>query len=107
MPCELCGARQTDPVRGASPWKRGVRAGVQVLICPECQAGRDWAGELDPCPACGSTALVKALGETRCRSCGATVDSEVVAGTPPTATGLAADVEAAVDRVLRHTADGD
>ena len=42
MPCLLCGARQTDPVRGASPWKRGVKGGEQVLVCPDCQTHGDW-----------------------------------------------------------------
>jgi hypothetical protein len=72
MPCYRCGARQTDPVRGASPWKRGVRAERQVLVCPGCQAGRDWAGDLDRCSACGSAALVCRLGEIECRDCGHT-----------------------------------
>jgi hypothetical protein len=72
MPCFRCGARQTDPARGASPWKRGVRADHQVLICPACQAGRDWAGDLDRCSACGSAALVCRLGEIECRDCGHT-----------------------------------
>ncbi|MFD0536410.1 hypothetical protein ACFQY7_24410 [Actinomadura luteofluorescens] len=58
MPCFRCGARQTDPVRGASPWKRGVRADHQVLICPRCQAVHDWADALDRCSECGSAALV-------------------------------------------------
>ena len=30
MPCYRCGARQVDPDRGESPWKRGVRADRQV-----------------------------------------------------------------------------
>ncbi len=58
MPCFRCGARQTDPVRGASPWKRGVRADHQVLICPGCRAAADWADALDHCAVCGSAALV-------------------------------------------------
>lgn len=71
MPCYRCSVRQTDPVRGASPWKRGVVGGEQVLICPACQAAEpDWAAALDTCGACGSTALVKQLGVVRCRSCG-------------------------------------
>ena len=72
MPCFRCGARQTDPVRGASPWRRGVRADRQVLVCPGCQAGRDWADDLDRCAACGSAALVCRLGEVECRDCGHT-----------------------------------
>ena len=70
MGCYRCGARQVDPVRGASPWRRGVRGGEQVLVCPECQRDRDWTAELDQCPGCGSTALVRRLGTTVCRGCG-------------------------------------
>lgn len=71
MPCYRCAARQTDPDRGASPWKRGVAGGEQVLVCPACQAADpDWAAGLDACASCGSTALVKQLGVVRCRDCG-------------------------------------
>jgi len=70
MPCYRCGARQVDPDRGESPWKRGVRAERQVLICPACQSSFDWAGELDQCPACASAHLVRRLGEVECRDCG-------------------------------------
>lgn len=108
MPCGLCGARQTDPVRGASPWKRGVRRSAQVLICPDCQRDRDWTAELDRCPACGSTGLARSLGETSCRSCAATVPpgGDVPADRPPDAApGLTADVEAALERLLRRTTD--
>src|SRR5690606_39272801 len=69
MPCYRCGARQTDPVRGVSPWKRGVRHGSQVLICPDCQRTHDL--ELDTCAGCGSVALICRLGEVECRACGA------------------------------------
>src|SRR4051794_11217054 len=100
-----CGARQTDPVRGASPWKRGVRQGEQVLVCPDCQRAGDWTGELDTCPACGSTVLVRRLGETVCRACDSVVPSDVGAPAPrgEGAPGLADDVAAALDRVLRRT----
>ena len=70
MPCYRCGARQVDPDRGESPWKRGVRADRQVLICPACQSSVDWAGELDRCPVCASVHLVRRLGEAECRDCG-------------------------------------
>jgi hypothetical protein len=71
MPCHRCGARQTDPIRGESPWRRGVSSGVQVLVCPHCQRIHDWTAELDACARCGSTSLVRTLGETHCRACGA------------------------------------
>ena len=70
MPCYRCGARQVDPDRGESPWKRGVRADRQVLICPACQSSVDWSAELDRCPVCSSMHLVRRLGEVECRDCG-------------------------------------
>ena len=69
MPCYHCGARQTDPGKGPSPWKRGVIDDEQVLVCPDCQSTHDWTADLDKCESCGSTMLVRALGETRCRAC--------------------------------------
>ncbi len=70
MPCYRCGVRQTDPSRGQSPWKRGVRRDSQVLICPHCQASDDWMADLARCPRCGSVRLVRRLGEVECRDCG-------------------------------------
>ncbi|MEV0994578.1 hypothetical protein [Nonomuraea sp. NPDC050202] len=103
MPCYRCGARQTDPVRGASPWQRGVRNESQVLICPDCQRLHDL--ELDSCSTCASTALICRLGEVECRSCGAVwlarsseaLDPPAPVAPPP---GLSAEVEAALNRVL-------
>jgi hypothetical protein len=105
--CLLCGRRQVDPVSGPSDWVRGVSRGEQVLVCPDCCVP-GWDDVLDRCDACGSTRLVKRLGEVLCRSCGA-VDR--VAGAPGRTSGtpdraaprsdLAADVSAAVDRLLR------
>ncbi|MFI6905104.1 hypothetical protein ACIBKY_27855 [Nonomuraea sp. NPDC050394] len=99
MPCYNCGARQTDPVRGASPWKRGVRDESQVLICPDCQRLHDL--DLDTCGTCGSSALICRLGEVECRSCGsvrqARSGDQLVPESPP---GLSAEVEAALNRVL-------
>jgi DNA-directed RNA polymerase subunit M/transcription elongation factor TFIIS len=46
-----------------------VIADEQVLVCPQCQAAHDWRADLDRCGSCGSTMLVRALGETRCREC--------------------------------------
>jgi ribosomal protein L37AE/L43A len=95
--------RQTDPDRGASPWKRGVRSGEQVLVCPDCQRTPDWTAALDACPRCGSTMLVRALGETQCRACGGVVEtgpgSEPAAG-GGAAAGLADEVAAALDRLF-------
>ncbi|MFG1705893.1 hypothetical protein ACFLIM_22105 [Nonomuraea sp. M3C6] len=104
MPCYRCGARQTDPVRGASPWQRGVRDESQVLICPDCQRLHDL--DLDACSTCGSVALICRLGEVECRSCGAVrmarsdSGSALAGSVAPPAPGLSAEVEAALNRVL-------
>ncbi|WP_449063727.1 hypothetical protein [Planomonospora algeriensis] len=98
MPCFSCGARQTDPVRGASPWKRGVRRQTQVLICPDCQRVHDL--DLDTCSSCGSIALICRLGEVECRSCGAVRLADRPQADPERPDGLADEVAAALDRVL-------
>ncbi|MEY9889509.1 putative amidophosphoribosyltransferase [Catenulispora sp. MAP5-51] len=113
MPCHRCGARQTDPVRGASPWRRGVRAGEQVLVCSDCQRGRDWTADLAHCAACGSPRLVRALGSTQCKDCGAqdSVTAEAPAA-PEQATEsrsgvttLSEDVHAALERHFGQRTD--
>jgi hypothetical protein len=108
----LCGARQTDPVRGASPWKRGVKGGEQVLVCPDCQTHSDWASSLDRCPSCGSTSLSKTLGEVVCKACSATGGAALPARTsaaapaePRSGGPLRDEVEAAVARVLSTPVD--
>ena len=119
MPCYRCDLRQVDPDRGESPWKRGVRNGRQVLICPDCQGSFDWMAELDQCPVCGGVHLVRRLGEIECRDCGMVRDpgdaadgSGAVSGDPVSSPGpggqaaagsLAEDVERALERVLGHT----
>jgi len=96
VPCYRCGARQTDPGKGPSPWKRGVVHDEQVLVCPSCQQTHDWIADLDRCAGCGSTMLLRALGETRCRQCGW---SKAAAGALGEGDGsLAAEVEAALRR---------
>jgi hypothetical protein len=97
MPCYRCGARQTDPGKGPSPWKRGVIDDQQVLVCPVCQQSHDWVADLDRCQSCGSTMLVRALGETRCREC-STVKSGVAAAGGGGDSSLSADVDAALRR---------
>jgi ribosomal protein S27AE len=122
MPCYRCGTRQVDPDRGPSPWKRGVRGDRQVLICPDCQEGRNWAADLDRCGRCGTVRLVRRLGEVECRDCGqirepapasAGAAVGVRQGPPaiaaeegsPAAGDLAEEVARALDRVLgRHRA---
>ncbi len=119
MPCYRCGTRQVDPDRGDSPWKRGVVADSQVLICPGCQSSFDWRAALDRCPVCASARLVRRLGETECRDCGsvrppAAGVGPAIAGRPgetgpggaaggPAAPGLAEEVEQALERVLGRT----
>jgi len=111
MGCLRCGRRQVDPDSGPSTWRRAVVAGEQVLVCPDCQVD-GWTEGLDRCRACGSTVLVKRLGEVSCRACGATGEAAggvVAAASPPAVPvapsaareALAGDVAAALDRVLR------
>ena len=112
MPCYRCGTRQVDPARGHSPWRRGVKGAVQVLVCPGCQAAGDWTADLDKCRQCGSVHLVRRLGEVECRDCGATIlpvpegGEPPVAGRPPglpatgRAPGLSEEVALALERVL-------
>jgi ribosomal protein L37AE/L43A len=104
MPCYRCGARQTDPVRGPSPWKRGVRAGEQVLVCPDCQQVHDWTADMQSCPACGSVRLSRVLGQTRCSACGHAWDDgapETAARHTPESADLEHEVDAAIGRLLR------
>ena len=103
MPCYRCGERQTDPDRGPSPWKRGVRAHRQVLICPACQSGRDWTADLDRCAACAGVRLVRRLGEVECKDCGHVAgpsESDSPDESAEAASGLAEEVARALDRVL-------
>jgi hypothetical protein len=114
MPCYRCGARQVDPIRGPSPWKRGVRSGAQVLVCPDCQQGSQWLAELDHCSRCGSEQLARILGETLCRACGKQGGSVELpeqrvasggAGAPAGAavgTDLSAEVAEALDRMFHR-----
>jgi ribosomal protein L40E len=125
MPCYRCGARQVDPVRGHSPWRRAVRDDQQVLVCPDCQAGTDWSADVDRCPQCGSVHLVRRLGEVECRDCGAVVSPAAEPGAeagPPLgapapsragcgapapggrAPGLSEEVALALERVLGRSA---
>jgi hypothetical protein len=126
MPCYRCGVRQTDPSRGQSPWKRGVRRQSQILICPGCQDTVDWVSDLDRCSRCSSVHLVKRLGEVECRDCGAIMSpegssqpgsgeagsaepgfAEEPGGASPAVTGrgpdLSEEVAQALDRVLSRS----
>lgn len=71
VPCYRCGAVQTDPVKGASPWARGVVGREQILVCPGCQAADPaWTESLDRCESCGGTRLAIVMGSVVCRACG-------------------------------------
>jgi hypothetical protein len=96
MACYRCGSRQVDPVRGDSPWRRGVRGDQQVLICPTCQGMHDWKADLDPCSRCGSVRLVRRLGEVECRDCGFVLAPEVAVA-PETA--MAPEAAAVPERI--------
>ncbi len=115
MPCYRCSARQVDPARGHSPWRRGVRDDQQVLVCPDCQATADWTADMDRCPQCGSVHLVRRLGEVECRNCGAVVPPAAGPASPDRAPlpagpgehapggrapGLSEEVALALERVL-------
>jgi hypothetical protein len=122
MPCYRCGTRQVDPDRGQSPWKRGVRADHQVLVCPGCQETFDWGADLDRCAVCTGLRLVRRLGEIECKDCGHVRQpadglgagsgggeagarprppgDDPAAGAADGAPGLAEDVERALARVL-------
>ncbi len=71
MPCVRCGKIQIDPVKGASPWARGVIQQEQILMCPDCQEEDPaWTGSLKKCERCGSTRLSITMGSVVCRGCG-------------------------------------
>jgi hypothetical protein len=77
-----------------------VIADEQVLVCLDCQGSHDWVADLDRCAACGSTMLVRALGETRCRQCDWTKPA-AAAGTAADGS-LADEVAAALQRRFGH-----
>lgn len=81
-----------------------VADGEQVLVCPDCQRQPGWDADADRCSACGSTALAKALGHVRCRTCGAVHESsDAQSGQDSPVADLSADVTAALDRIFgRH-----
>ena len=102
MPCYRCGVRQTDPERGKSPWRRGVRRDQLVLVCPGCQESADWTADLESCGKCGSVRLIRRLGQVECLDCGL-VREPAPALVPAPSGGddaLAEEVGRALDRVL-------
>ena len=107
MACYRCGTRQVDPVRGHSPWQRGVRGNQQVLICPTCQGIHDWKTDLDQCGRCGSVRLVRRLGEAECRDCGYVATPEPVAVPDLSIVPEAVAVPGGRGRAWRRVAAGD
>jgi hypothetical protein len=107
MPCYRCGARQTDPERGSSPWRRGVRQDTLVLVCPACQEAGDWTDDLEHCGRCDSAHLIRRLGQVECLDCGL-VREPVATLVPPIGNwvgsggdpALADEVGRALDRLL-------
>jgi hypothetical protein len=97
MPCYRCGVRQTDPVRGESPWRRGVLADHLVLICPACQAVGDWTADLSRCGRCASAHLIRRLDQVECLDCGLVRASEGAVGSGA-ASGSASGSVRAADR---------
>jgi hypothetical protein len=109
MPCYSCGARQSDPERGPSPWKRGVVREHLVLVCPACQGRAGWSAELQSCARCGSLHLIRRLDQVECLDCrlvrDALPDAAAEGGAragPAAAQALADEVASALDRVLRR-----
>jgi hypothetical protein len=110
LPCYRCGVRQTDPVRGKSPWRRGVLRDELVLVCPACQESGEWTAELESCSRCASVHLIRRLGQVECLDCGLVREPEVAlipaarravaspAASPDAA--LAEEVGRALDRLL-------
>ncbi|MFD0637740.1 hypothetical protein ACFQ9X_45470 [Catenulispora yoronensis] len=97
----------------------GCACGEQVLVCPQCQSGRDWTADLAHCAECGSARLVRMLGSTQCKDCGAEdsvrpeqapADPGTTPDAPATPAGSAAaslsdDVRAALERHFRDRND--
>jgi hypothetical protein len=118
MPCYSCGARQCDPERGPSPWKRGVVREHLVLVCPACQGRAGWSAELQSCPRCGSLHLIRRLDQVECLDCRLVRDAQpdAVGGgehggnahdgsahdASAAADALADEVASALERVLRR-----
>jgi len=102
MPCYRCGVRQTDPERGQSPWRRGVRRDQLVLVCPGCQETGDWTADLESCAKCGTVHLIRRLGQVECLDCGLVRGAAAIAasGVAGRDAALAEEVGRALDRLL-------
>jgi hypothetical protein len=111
VPCYRCGARQSDPEAGKpSPWRQGLVAGHQVLVCPGCYP--EVTPDLARCSRCAGVRLVRRLDQVECLDCHQTTDASADPAGPsprPVDSGsadsgsahssLAADVARALDRL--------
>jgi hypothetical protein len=104
MPCYRCGVRQTDPERGKSPWRRGVRHDQLVLVCPACQEWGGWTADLESCTRCSSVHLIRRLGQVECLDCG--LIREPASVLVPSFTGSQDADEEAGSGGVRRTAGG-
>jgi hypothetical protein len=75
----------------------------QVLVCPACQSGADWAAGFQSCARCGSLHLIRRLDQIECLDCRlvrdalARNDLDARAGGDPS---LADEVARALRRVI-------
>ena len=101
MPCYRCGVRQSDPEPGKpSPWRQGVVAEHQVLLCPDCYPAA--MPDLARCARCTSVRLIRRLDQVECLDCHATRDATDESAVPaprPIDSGLAAEVARALERM--------
>jgi hypothetical protein len=105
VPCYRCGTRQGDPEPGKpSPWRQGLLAEHQVLVCPDCYPAA--RADLTRCTRCEGVRLVRRLDQVECLDCRLTRDAAEEAGAAGTPAarggdaGLAAEVATALDRLL-------
>jgi hypothetical protein len=101
VPCYRCGGRQADPEPGKpSPWRQGLVAEHQVLLCPDCYPAA--APDLTRCSRCHGVRLIRRLDQVECLDCHEIRDADAEpAVTAPRVvdSGLAADVASALERI--------
>src|SRR5438105_13502538 len=69
--CRLCGRATYDPDKRSRPWVRGVAAGSQELVCPQCQGTNPgWDLTRPRCARCGGIPRSLTRGEATCRARG-------------------------------------
>ena len=102
MPCYRCGTRQVDPEPGKpSPWRQGLIAEHQVLVCPGCYQAA--LADLARCPRCASMRLVRRLDQVECLDCRLTRDADADPAVPAPRgedSDLADEVARALARIL-------